>query len=312
MPLRMLAVGGAALLSKGTAKYFRIARAGPFLALATLITLALPNHLAACTCCADIGDRIELRKEISENQREEILKLRFNEKARLLALQLSQDKLLVRDFFSPDEIEGFVAPSYDPFDFKAIANRDGWTFEITNHSGEKGRIEFSLPSELVEFQVDPRDGQGILPFEPRLYHEWRLEGPATLSGIVGNGNGKARTILILQAHGNHCLSAQHFTHWNLLIDGPDTRFALIGKFDRLEGYRVHRVADDDVLNMRAGPGTDHPVVAKIPYNGNGIEILSCNRTDYLGPLWCQSSWQGHSGWLSSHFLLGEDTGVPPF
>jgi uncharacterized protein YraI len=56
-----------------------------------------------------------------------------------------------------------------------------------------------------------------------------------------------------------------------------------------------RVVTD--LNMRAGPGTQYPVVTTIP-GGRAVDIHGCE-----GSLnWCDVSWRGNRGWVYSDYL----------
>jgi uncharacterized protein YraI len=50
-------------------------------------------------------------------------------------------------------------------------------------------------------------------------------------------------------------------------------------------------------SMRAGPGTGFPVVERIP-GGARVNIHGCLR----GDAWCDVSWRGDRGWVSSEYL----------
>lgn len=56
------------------------------------------------------------------------------------------------------------------------------------------------------------------------------------------------------------------------------------------------VATSDV-NMRAGPGTEFPVVTTIPDNA-GVNILGC----LAARDWCDVVWSGNRGWVSANYL----------
>lgn len=47
-----------------------------------------------------------------------------------------------------------------------------------------------------------------------------------------------------------------------IADGPDA-------------WRVVGVGSDDVLNVRAGPAVDYPVIATLPYNARGLQMVVC-------------------------------------
>lgn len=51
------------------------------------------------------------------------------------------------------------------------------------------------------------------------------------------------------------------------------------------------------LNMRAGPGTEYPVIRTIPHGGD-VDVYGCVR----GYTWCDVSWAGRRGWVSARYL----------
>ncbi|WP_371809004.1 SH3 domain-containing protein [Ruegeria sp. HKCCD7255] len=55
--------------------------------------------------------------------------------------------------------------------------------------------------------------------------------------------------------------------------------------------------------MRAGPGTNYPVVATLPQDAT-IEIYGCQ----TGYSWCDTSWNSARGWISSNYILTESDG----
>jgi uncharacterized protein YraI len=65
---------------------------------------------------------------------------------------------------------------------------------------------------------------------------------------------------------------------------------------------LHAVAVTD-LNMRAGPGSQYPIVTTIQSNGQ-VEILGCLEQGQ----WCQVNWQGNQGWAYSEYLAITETG----
>lgn len=65
-------------------------------------------------------------------------------------------------------------------------------------------------------------------------------------------------------------------------------------------YRVFGVADDDVLNIRSGPGASSPIVGSIPPNGRGVRIVgSC------AGQWCQIDYRGSRGWVNRLYLSAD-------
>lgn len=51
------------------------------------------------------------------------------------------------------------------------------------------------------------------------------------------------------------------------------------------------------LNMRAGPGSQYPVITTIP-GGRSVDIYGCES----GLNWCDVSWRGNRGWVYSDYL----------
>lgn len=67
-------------------------------------------------------------------------------------------------------------------------------------------------------------------------------------------------------------------------------------------YQVAGVEPDDMLKMRAGPGTGFSIIAGIP-NGAVLRVYSCERTG--GTRWCKASLQqpgGLEGYVSYAYL----------
>lgn len=67
-------------------------------------------------------------------------------------------------------------------------------------------------------------------------------------------------------------------------------------------YEVAGVEADDMLKMRAGPGTGFDVIAGLP-NGSLLRVHSCERTG--GTRWCQVSLKqsrGLNGYVSWAYL----------
>lgn len=73
-----------------------------------------------------------------------------------------------------------------------------------------------------------------------------------------------------------------------------------------DGAATYRVTG--ALNLRAGPGMEHPVIVLIPAGSAGINVFSCTST---WPKWCESRWRGYRGWVSACCLVGERNGRPP-
>ena len=69
-------------------------------------------------------------------------------------------------------------------------------------------------------------------------------------------------------------------------------------------YRVIRVGDDDVLNIRAGPSVGYAKVGIIPPHGRGIRIVGeCEEG-------CPVLYDGASGWVNRYYLAAEPAEAP--
>lgn len=58
------------------------------------------------------------------------------------------------------------------------------------------------------------------------------------------------------------------------------------------------------LNMRAGPGTNYPVIATVP-RGRGVTVFGCT-PDYR---WCDAAFVNVKGWVSGRYLSYGGNGV---
>jgi uncharacterized protein YraI len=67
--------------------------------------------------------------------------------------------------------------------------------------------------------------------------------------------------------------------------------------------RIYRVLDNvsqGILNMRAGPGINNPIVVAIPAGASDLSVGYCNHPDDRGGSpWCEVKWHGYTGWVSS-------------
>jgi uncharacterized protein YraI len=76
--------------------------------------------------------------------------------------------------------------------------------------------------------------------------------------------------------------------------------------------RTFRVLPDvsaGILNMRAGPGTNHKLVASIPAGAGDVTVGRCRMPDDGGRTpWCEAEWRGKSGWVSACCMVDIKTG----
>ena len=67
-------------------------------------------------------------------------------------------------------------------------------------------------------------------------------------------------------------------------------------------YRVVRVAQNDVLNVRAEPGRTDTLTGTIPADASGIRVGRCVRVPSSNASWCLVNYQSISGWVAGQFL----------
>ncbi|WP_373354930.1 SH3 domain-containing protein [Pseudoroseicyclus sp. CXY001] len=75
-------------------------------------------------------------------------------------------------------------------------------------------------------------------------------------------------------------------------------------------HDVTGVAADDVLNIRSGPGTGNPVIAALPPDARGVEVVAASEDGAWGLV---NTGEG-SGWVSMAFLArqpGQFDGYAP-
>ena len=68
-------------------------------------------------------------------------------------------------------------------------------------------------------------------------------------------------------------------------------------------FRVARVDEDDMLNVRSGPSEEHRVIGIITPRGRGVRIMGPCRAD-----WCPIRHGGVAGWVHRYYLAEEGSG----
>jgi len=71
----------------------------------------------------------------------------------------------------------------------------------------------------------------------------------------------------------------------------------------LASFRVARVREDDMLNVRSGPSEFYPPIGELPPEGRGVKIIGPCRAD-----WCPIRYESMSGWVNRYFLAEETSG----
>jgi heat shock protein HslJ len=100
-----------------------------------------------------------------------------------------------------------------------------------------------------------------------------------------------------------------------LLLGPALALA---EADGPDFYRLVDVVADDVLKIRAGPGTEHPIVGAIPANADGIANFGCvgglnfgqwvsataeERAAARDHRWCRVGYDRTVGWAAGRYLV---------
>lgn len=76
-------------------------------------------------------------------------------------------------------------------------------------------------------------------------------------------------------------------------------------------YRVLSNVSGGFQNLRSGPAVKYKIVIPIPAGATGIELGACRAAEDNTRSWCQATWRGLSGWISSCCIVDETTGAPP-
>ncbi len=189
--------------------------------LSALAILAASDGAFACACCTNAGQRYVEVEALDAGRLEQIESLRFANEARLFVGE-----------GDPEGIAGIAKPAarYDltvSWD-EARPGKTGIIFALGNSGEGAGTLSLTLPQKISIFEVDPRDGKDE-GMGPPLYKEWKLTGEVTGSGAFsGSSAPTQRLTLILQGGGNSCTSAEDFTHWTLVMQGPKANYTLFG------------------------------------------------------------------------------------
>ncbi len=76
-------------------------------------------------------------------------------------------------------------------------------------------------------------------------------------------------------------------------------------------YRIPTSVSGGFQNMRSGPALKYPIVIPIPAGATGIVLGACRAAEDNTRPWCQATWRGLSGWISSCCIVDEKTGALP-
>lgn len=106
-----------------------------------------------------------------------------------------------------------------------------WQLRFRDEQGKTGTLSFALPPRSVNYGADMHDGSDS-GLGPVLYKEWRLSGPAQVTGDFKRVmKGPARFLLIFQGKGNNCTEAGNFKNWTLQISGAGDSYTFYGSLN---------------------------------------------------------------------------------
>jgi hypothetical protein len=184
-------------------------------ALAVTI-LAGARTALGCACCTHEGQRNVATVGMDSEKRQQIESLRYGRTATLFAGE-----------GNVEAIAGIATPSRS-YDLTAKWVDNLLVFSFRDSGGRSGTLTLARPKTVSLFEVDPRDspdvGQG-----PTLYKEWKISAPAAGSGIFAPGAGPRQLLtLIIHGRGNSCTSDIDFSHWTLVMQGPNANYTLFG------------------------------------------------------------------------------------
>jgi hypothetical protein len=184
---------------------------------AALLVLAGSGGALACACCTNAGQRNVNVATLDSGRAAEIERLRFGGAAQLFVGE-----------GGPESIDGITTPA-ESYTLTAAWQGDRLVFTFADAQGHTGTLSLLRPGKVSIFEVDPRDGadQGLGPV---LYKEWKLTSKAAVTGVFASGMGPSQVItLIVQGRGNSCTSAEDFSHWTLVVEGPKANYSFFGE-----------------------------------------------------------------------------------
>lgn len=186
-------------------------------ALLLIALLSWPANTLACACCAEPGTWFDRIDRISEYERGELDRLRFDTVAKTYMTEAGEDG-----------IKGISNPA-DEYSITLVKQQGRWELRFKDQRGRTGTLSLVVPTTVGAFGVDMRDTPADT--ETVLYKEWRLTGPLVGAGIFKRGSTpQTRYRLVMQGSGNACTSAEMFTSWTLQVFGPRASYSFYGKF----------------------------------------------------------------------------------
>lgn len=184
---------------------------------AAFVAVAAAGEANACACCTNTGQRNVAVDKLDPGRLEEIRKVRFGGTAQLFLGEAE-----------PEFVKGIATPA-ESYTMTAAWTDDRLVFTFRDPKGHDGTLTLPRPATVAIFEVDPRSGEPEGGHGPVLYKEWKLTAAPSGTGVFAPGLGpRQRLTLILQGGGNSCTTADHFSHWTLVMQGPNANYTLFG------------------------------------------------------------------------------------
>ena len=113
------------------------------------------------------------------------------------------------------------------------------------------------------------------------------------------------------------MSLRILTFFLLLFAAASWTTPVVATADGPDYFAVTGVADNDVLNMRAGPSVHAGKVGEIPHDARRVQNLGCQGLPSFGEweqmteqqrresrknYWCRVGFDGREGWVAGRFL----------
>lgn len=189
-------------------------------ALLLIALLSWPTSVLACACCAEPGTWFDRTDPISDYERDELNRLRFETVAKTYTTA------------GEDDIKGMSTPA-DEYSLTLAKQRGRWELKFRDQQGHTGTLTMTIPANIGAFGVDEHATPPVN--DVTLYKEWRLTGALTGTGIFKKGSTpQLRYRLVMHGHGNMCTSAEMFSDWTLQVFGPRASYSFYGKFKDLK------------------------------------------------------------------------------
>jgi hypothetical protein len=164
-----------------------------------------------CACCSDEGEWYQRTGKTDFDQLERV---RFATAVKT---------------YEPPGLDGELSSTYVLSHTRAGRR---WQLRFRDEQGKTGTLSFALPPRAVNYGADMHDGSDS-GLGPLLYKEWRLSGPAQVTGDFKRVmKGPTRFHLILQGKGRGCTEAEDFEHWTLQLSGAGDSYTFYGSLNK--------------------------------------------------------------------------------